>query len=69
MSEDRRDSSPLLTATRLWERTSGKGKRYLAGRLGNLRVLVMEARDRRGPDDATHVLLVTEATPRDGGEA
>ena len=27
-------SSPLLQAARLWEKTSGKGTRYMQGRLG-----------------------------------
>ena len=38
----------LIRATGLWAKTSGKtGKRYLTGRLGGLRVLVLENRDRK----------------------
>ncbi len=58
---------PMLTAAKLWRRTSAGGKDYLAGRLGSVKVLVMENRDRQGEDDATHVLLFTEAAQRDGG--
>ena len=64
-SRDR--GGPMLTAAKLWRRTSGKGTEYFAGRLGGVKVLVMENRDRQGDDDATHVLLFAEARPRDGG--
>ncbi|MBL6457838.1 hypothetical protein JMJ55_21090 [Belnapia sp. T6] len=58
---------PMLTAAKLWRRTSGKGTDYLAGRLGGVKVLVMENRDRQGDDDATHLLMFAEASPRTGG--
>jgi hypothetical protein len=62
--------SPMLRATNLWERTSAKGETYLAGRLGGLRVLVMRNRDHDKEGDPTHVLLFTEAAPKqDRGEA
>jgi hypothetical protein len=64
-SRDR--GTPMLTAAKLWERTSSKGTTYFAGRLGGVRVLVMPNRDRQGDDDATHVLLFAEPAPRDGG--
>ncbi len=64
---DTRQNRPPLVLTRLWERTSAKGNRYLTGRLGNARVLVMENRDRQGPDDASHVLLLAEVGEREGG--
>ena len=57
----------MLTAAKLWRRTSAKGTDYFAGRLGGVKVLVMENRPRHGDDDATHVLLFAEAPPRDGG--
>lgn len=68
MADDRNGGGPLLRATRLWEKTSAKGGRYLTGRLGGLRVLVMENRDRRDPEDASHVLMFGEAAQREGGE-
>lgn len=55
----------MLPAARLWTRTSGKGKTYLAGRLGGVRVLVMPKRDGE-EGDHTHTLLFAEAPPRDG---
>jgi hypothetical protein len=56
-----RANAPLFPACRLWERTSERGNRYLVGRWGGVKVLVMPNRDRAGDDDATHVLLITEA--------
>ena len=43
-------SSPLLQAARLWERTSGKGTRYMQGRLGGVRVVIMPNRDHAADD-------------------
>ena len=59
--------SPMLAATRLWQRTSAKGTPYLAGRLGALRVLVMP-KPANEPGDHTHNLLLAEAPQREGGE-
>jgi hypothetical protein len=61
--------APLIPACRLWEKTSAAGNSYLLGRLGWLRVLVLQNRDRQGEDDASHVLVVTvapEHQPCDG---
>jgi hypothetical protein len=58
------NNSPMLKATGLWAKTSVKGGQYLTGRLGGLKVLVMENRDRKGDDDPSHVLLFTEAPDR-----
>ncbi len=38
-------SSALLQAARLWERTSGRGTRYMAGRLGGVRLVILPNRD------------------------
>jgi hypothetical protein len=55
----------MLPAAKLWNRTSGKGQTYLAGRLGGVRVLVMP---KRGGEegDHTHVLIFAEAREQDG---
>ena len=42
---------PMLKAAGLWEKTSVKGGQYLTGRLGGVKVLVMENRDRKTDDD------------------
>jgi hypothetical protein len=68
MSDSRNNRAPPLTLTRLWAKTSAKGNTYLTGRLGALRVLVMENRDRNGDDDATHLLMVAEAGERGGAK-
>jgi hypothetical protein len=59
--------STLINACRLWERTSAKGNRYLTGRLGGLKVLIMENTRPAEGDDSTHTLFFGEAAqkPRD----
>jgi hypothetical protein len=53
-----RTNRPTLVLTHFWAKTSAKGNTYTTGRFGAARVLVMENRDRRGDNDATHVLLL-----------
>ncbi len=55
----------MLSAAKLWKRTSGKGMAYLAGRLGGVRVLVMPKRE-GDEGDHTHVLIFAEANERSG---
>jgi hypothetical protein len=53
----------LLSAAKLWRRTSARGADYLAGRLGGVKVLVMPKRE--GEDgDHTHVLCFAEGSDR-----
>ncbi len=59
---------PPMILTRLWAKTSGKGNRYLVGRLGGAKVLIMANKDKQGDDDATHVLLLAEADSRGKGQ-
>jgi hypothetical protein len=54
-------NSPMLKAAGLWAKTSVKGGQYLAGRLGGVKVLILENRDRRGDDDPSHHLFFVEA--------
>ena len=66
------NSRPPMVLTRLWKKTSNtSGKEYFVGRLGGVKVLLMENRDYQGGDDATHVLMVAEAadngSSRNGG--
>src|SRR5688500_13222753 len=60
-------NSPMLKATGLWAKSSVKGGQYLTGRLGGLKVLVMENRDRQTDDDPSHHLFVAEAPDRRQG--
>jgi hypothetical protein len=60
-------SSPLLKAAGLWAKTSVKGGQYLTGRLGGVKVLVMENRDRQSDDDPSHHLFFVEAPDRRQG--
>ncbi len=65
-SDNRSRVGAMLTATRLFPRTSSRGAEYLAGRLGNMRVLVMPKRD-DDHGEHTHNLLFAEAPQREGG--
>jgi hypothetical protein len=56
--------SPLMKAAGLWARSSVKGGQYLTGRLGAMKVLILENRDRQNDDDPSHILYFTEAQPR-----
>ena len=67
MSGNRPNGRPPMVLTRLWVKTSSKGNRYLTGRLGAMKILIMENRDRKGDDDATHVLMLAEPGEKLGG--
>jgi hypothetical protein len=54
---------PMLKVTGLWAKSSVKGGQYLTGRLGAVKVLVMENRDRKS-DDPSHHLFFVEAPDR-----
>jgi hypothetical protein len=59
-------SSALLQAARLWERTSARGTRYMSGRLGGVRVVIMPNRDFAAADPTnshTHILYFQDGTP------
>ncbi len=45
-------SPPLLQAGRLWETTSGKGTRYMQGRLGGVKLVILPNRDYVAGDPA-----------------
>ena len=58
-------SSALLQAARLWERTSGKGTRYMAGRLGGVKLVILPNRDHAEDDPAnshTHILYFQDGS-------
>jgi hypothetical protein len=57
----------MLKAAGLWSKTSVKGGQYLTGRLGGIKVLVMENRDRKTDDDPSHHLFFVEAPDRRQG--
>jgi hypothetical protein len=60
--------SPMLKAAPLWAKTSVKGGQYLTGRLGGVKVLILENRDRKGNDDPSHHLFFAEAAPHPGAQ-
>jgi hypothetical protein len=58
-------SSVLLKVARLWERTSGKGTRYMSGRLGGVKVVILPNRDYVEGDPAnghTHILFFQDGS-------
>jgi hypothetical protein len=57
-------NGPMLKAAGLWAKSSVKGGQYLTGRLGGVKVLVMENRDRQSDDDPSHTLFFVEAGDR-----
>ena len=57
-------NEPMIKAAGLWQKTSVKGGQYLTGRLGAMKVLVMENRDRKTDDDPSHHLFFVEAPDR-----
>jgi hypothetical protein len=57
-------NGPMLKAAGLWQKTSVKGGQYLTGRLGAMKVLVMENRERKSDNDPSHILYFVEAQER-----
>jgi|tagenome__1003787_1003787.scaffolds.fasta_scaffold20469279_2 hypothetical protein len=57
-------NGPMLKATGLWQKSSVKGGQYLTGRLGGVKVLILENRDRQTDDDPSHHLFFAEAPDR-----
>jgi hypothetical protein len=54
--------APMLKATGLWRRTSAKGADYFAGRLGQVKIVILENWDRQAETDPTHWLYFAEPT-------
>ena len=63
------DFNTMLKAAGLWRRTSAKGNEYFVGRLGGVKVLVLENRDWQSDSDPTHHLFFAEATAKDSAKA
>jgi hypothetical protein len=59
-------NSPMMKVTGLWAKSSVKGGQYLTGRLGGVKVLILENRDPE-PDGPTHSLFFVEAPDRRQG--
>jgi hypothetical protein len=51
----------------LWAKTFAKGGRYLTGRLGGVKVLIMPNRDCQNDDDLSYHLFFVEAPDRRQG--
>jgi hypothetical protein len=57
---NRQQYTPMLKAGGLWAKTSAKGGRYLTGRLGGVKVLILANRDRQSDDDPSHILYFVD---------
>jgi hypothetical protein len=55
---------PKPAPSGLWAKTSAKGGRYLTGRLGGVKVLILANRDRQSDDDPSYHLFFVEAPDR-----
>lgn len=55
--------APPITVCKLWVKVSARGTRYLTGRMGGAKVLIMPNPDKQGPEDASHVLRLAQAAP------
>jgi hypothetical protein len=62
--------TPMLRATGPWKRTSAKGADYFAGRLGGVKIVILENRESgRTESDPTHYLFFAEPTSPTGNSA
>src|SRR3954463_5367837 len=52
--------TPMLKAGGLWAKTSAKGGRYLTGRLGGVKVLILANKDRKNDNNPSHILYFVE---------
>ena len=59
-------NEPMLKASPLRVKASAKGGRYLTGRLGGVKVLILANRDRQS-DDASHILYFVAGEQRRQG--
>src|SRR3954451_12038927 len=57
----------MFKAGGLWAKTSAKGGRYLSGRLGGVKLLILANRDRQSENDLSHILYFVEGTDRRQG--
>jgi hypothetical protein len=59
--------TPMLKAGGLWAKTSAKGGRYLTGRLGGVKVLILANKDRQSENDPSHLLFFVNGDQRRQG--
>jgi hypothetical protein len=69
------NNSPMMKTTGLWAKFSVKGGRYLTGRLGGVKVLILANKDRQSDNDPSHILYfgdgekLRQSAQDRGGEA
>lgn len=63
---ERGNSGPMLTATRLYRKTSANGGTYFVGRMGALRLLVLKSRETADDGGEIWNLCLAEAPAKTG---
>jgi hypothetical protein len=61
--------APMLKATGLWKRTSANGADYFSGRLGGVKIVILENRDQPVENNPTHWLYFAEPANPAGSSA
>jgi hypothetical protein len=57
--------SAKFKAAGLWKKVSTRGNEYFVGRLGGVRIVILENHARAGENEATHILYFADGeTPR-----
>lgn len=70
MSASPSSFASMLKAAGVWQKVSAKGNTYFVGRLGGVRILIFENRDRSGENDPTHFLYFADGEkPRAEGSS
>jgi len=59
----------MLQAAKLWEKTSAAGNRYLVGRLGGVRILILKNRDAGAEGEPDFHLFFADGSPREAADA
>jgi hypothetical protein len=62
-------SAPMLLAAKLWEKVSAKGNRYFIGRLGGVRILILENRSRGAEGEPDWQLFFCDGEKRENSHA
>src|SRR4051812_20791930 len=60
-------NGPMLKASPLRAKISAEGGRYLTGRLGGVKVLILANRDRQSDSDPSHILYFVDGEQRRQG--
>lgn len=60
MTNTPQKNSLIMKAAGLWSKSSVKERRYLTGRVGGVKVLILANRDRQSDNDPSHILYFVD---------